>query len=182
MEHIEKEIASSDSYIQIDREVENLEFSLKKIKKLIKDSTCFYVNEIENIKQEVCMGKEKLLEKIDTICNEMIEDLEDYQKKCLESILCNSLNYQPRPFDSETDVKKNKDNSIPPSILLPSEQYGPSAQNNQIKNESSEENYSNSEHPSLSPSRTNSPSSASGTVNKPDIKYIYFNNVMDLLL
>ena len=80
MEHIDKEIESSDSYIQIDREVGNLEFSLKKIKKLIKDSTCFYVNEIENIKQEVCMRKEKLLEKIDTICNEMIEDLEEELK------------------------------------------------------------------------------------------------------
>ena len=77
-------------YVKIKKEVENLEYSFKKIDDLIK-SPKNSLGDVSNIKQEIDGGREKLKEKIDVICNEMIQKLNDYQKICIENILCQSF-------------------------------------------------------------------------------------------
>ncbi len=84
---IVKGIHSIDICGQINEEVTSLEWSCRKINDLIKESKIYLYEEASYLKHEVDALKEKLKEKIDTICYEIIQKLENYQKICFRNMM-----------------------------------------------------------------------------------------------
>jgi hypothetical protein len=82
-----KGIHSIDICGQINEEVINLEWSCRKINDLIKEAKIDLFEEASYLKHEVDALKEKLKEKIDIICYEIIQKLENYQKMCFKNMM-----------------------------------------------------------------------------------------------
>jgi len=75
-----------DIYVQTTNQIKKLEDSFRKVDNLIKDPKNFIYEEISALKRDVDLRKEKLKEKIDDICAEMIAKLDKYQQECYENI------------------------------------------------------------------------------------------------
>ena len=75
-----------DIYVQTTNQIKILEDSFRKVDNLIKDPKNFIYEEISALKRDVDLRKEKLKEKIDDICAEMISKLDKYQQECYENI------------------------------------------------------------------------------------------------
>jgi len=75
-----------DIYVRTTNQVKSLEDNFCKVNDLIKDPKNFIYEKISDLKREVDLRKEKLKEKIDEICAEMIAKLDIYQRECYENI------------------------------------------------------------------------------------------------
>jgi hypothetical protein len=91
-------------YDLTNKEVENLEMSFQKINDLIKDPKNFIYDRISSLKNSVDLRKENLKARIDEICGEMIQKLENYQQECYENI--GKLNLEASSNDDLNEVEK----------------------------------------------------------------------------
>jgi ABC-type Zn uptake system ZnuABC Zn-binding protein ZnuA len=79
-------ISLGDAFIKVSKEIENLESSFNKFNWHIQDPRNFIYEHVSNIKRDVDLRKEKLKEKIDQICAEMIQKMDKYQQECYKNI------------------------------------------------------------------------------------------------
>ena len=79
--------------------------SSQKINDLIKDPKNFIYDHISSLKNSVDLRKENLKARIDEICGEMIQKLENYQQECYENI--GKLNLEASSSDDLNEVKKH---------------------------------------------------------------------------
>jgi len=86
------------------KEIDNLEMTLHKINDLIKDPKNFIYDRISSLKNSVDLRKESLKARIDEICGEMIQKLENYQQECYENI--GKLNLEASSNDDLNEVEK----------------------------------------------------------------------------
>jgi hypothetical protein len=86
-------------------EIENLEMSLQKINDLIRDPKNFIYEHISFLKNCVDERKENLKARIDVICGEMIQKLENYQQECYENI--KKLNLDKNSSDDLNQIEKH---------------------------------------------------------------------------
>jgi len=78
---------------EIEEEYENAHYeiyyrlkkSIEKMTNLIGDPEYFIFEHVADLKREIDLRKEKLKEKIDEICDDMIQKMEKYQKECYEN-------------------------------------------------------------------------------------------------
>jgi hypothetical protein len=94
-------------YDETNKEIENLEMSFQKINDLIKDPKNFIYEHISSLKNSVDLRKENLKERIDAICGEMIQKLENYQQECYENI--EKLNLEQNSRDDLNEIEKHLD-------------------------------------------------------------------------
>jgi len=73
-------------FITVNKEIQNLDSSLSKLNNLIQDPKHYIFEQVSGIKRDVDLRKEKLKEKIDQICDEMIAKLDSYQNECYNNI------------------------------------------------------------------------------------------------
>ena len=81
-----KKVNLGEIFAQSNKEIENLEASLKKIKDFNNDPKNFIYESVFELKRQVDLRKEKLKEEIDTLSSKMILELENFQEKCYENI------------------------------------------------------------------------------------------------
>jgi len=94
-------------YDLTNKEVENLEMSFQKINDLIKDPKNFIYDRISSLKNKVDLRKESLKARIDAICGEMIQKLENYQHECYENI--EKLNLEKNSRGDLNEIEKQLD-------------------------------------------------------------------------
>ncbi len=78
---------------EIEEEYENAHYeiyyrlkkSIEKMTNLIGDPEYFIFEHVADLKHEIDLRKEKLKEKIDEICDDMIQKMDNYQKECYEN-------------------------------------------------------------------------------------------------
>jgi hypothetical protein len=75
-----------DVYVQTTNQLKSLDDNFRQVNDLIKDPKNFIFEKISALKRDVDLRKEKLKEKIDDICAEMIAKLDNYQQECYENI------------------------------------------------------------------------------------------------
>jgi hypothetical protein len=121
-------------YDLTNKEIENLELSFHKVNDLIKDPKNFIYERISSLKNSVDLRKEKLKARIDKICGEMIQKLENYQHECFENI--KNLNLEKNSRDYLNEVEKHLDEWTRDNkrVLLVSDD----AKRNEILNKASE--------------------------------------------
>jgi len=83
---IDKFANLGDIYVRTINQVKSLEDNFRQVNDLIKDPKNFIFEKISALKRDVDLRKEKLKEKIDDICAEMIAKLDNYQQECYENI------------------------------------------------------------------------------------------------
>jgi hypothetical protein len=92
-------------YDETNKEIENLEMSFQKINDLIKDPKSVIYEHISSLKNSIDLRKENLKERIDAICGEMIQKLENYQQECYDNI--EKLNLEKSSSDDLNEVEKH---------------------------------------------------------------------------
>jgi hypothetical protein len=111
-------ISLGDAYIKVNKEIENLESSLIKLNGLIQDPKNYIYEYVSNIKRDVDLRKEKLKEKIDQICGEMITKLENYQSECYKNIENLKLKEKSDEITKEIQAKLDEWNETNKRLLM----------------------------------------------------------------
>jgi hypothetical protein len=78
-------LSLGEIYEKANEEYNNLQSSFEKINNLINDPRNFIYEHVYELKRKIDLRREKLKIKIDSICNEMIEKLDIFQKECYEN-------------------------------------------------------------------------------------------------
>jgi hypothetical protein len=100
---IDKFAYLGDIYVQASNQIKLLEDNFRKADNLIKDPKNFIYEKITALKRCVDLRKEKLKQKIDEICAEMIAKLDKYQQECYENIQALKLEDKSREIFAEVE-------------------------------------------------------------------------------
>jgi uncharacterized protein YlxP (DUF503 family) len=100
-------ISLGDAYVKVNKEIEKLESSLRKLNGLIQDPKNYIYEYISCVKRDVDLRREKLKAEIDKICGEMITKLENYQNECYENI--ESLKLKEKNDEIITEIQAKLD-------------------------------------------------------------------------
>jgi hypothetical protein len=111
-------ISLGDAYIKVTKEIENLESSLYKLNGLIQDPKNYVYEYVSGVKRDVDLRKEKLKEKIDQICEEMIAKLENYQSECYKNIESLKLREKNDEIVKEIQTKLDEWNEANKRVLM----------------------------------------------------------------
>jgi len=111
-------ISLGDAYVKVSKEIDNLETSLDKLNGLIQDPKNYIYEYVSNVKRDVDLRKEKLKEKIDQICGEMIAKLENYQNECYKNIENLKLKEKSDEITKEIQAKLDEWNETNKRVLL----------------------------------------------------------------
>jgi uncharacterized protein YlxP (DUF503 family) len=111
-------ISLGDGYIKVSKEIENLDSSLNKLNCLIQDPKNYIYEYVSNIKRDVDLRKEKLKEKIDQICAEMIQKMDKYQQECYKNIESLKLKEKNEEIINEIQTKLDEWNKTNKRVLM----------------------------------------------------------------
>jgi hypothetical protein len=100
------------------KEILNLESSLKKISDMVQDPKNFIFEQVSGLRRKVDIRREKIKEKIDNICNKMIQTLDDFQKDCYDNIPDKTLQESNRDLINEVQSKLDEWNANNKHLLL----------------------------------------------------------------
>ena len=105
-------------YENANKETLNLESSLKKISDMVQDPKNFIFEHVSELRRQVDVRREKIKEKIDNICDKMIQKLDDFQKDCYNNIQDKTLQESNRDLINEVQSKLDEWNANNKHLLL----------------------------------------------------------------
>jgi len=108
----------SEVYENANKEISNLESSLKKINDMVQDPKNFIFEHISELRRQVDVRREKIKEKVDNICGKMIQKLDDFQKDCYNNIQDKTLQESNRYLINEVQSKLDEWNANNKHLLL----------------------------------------------------------------
>ena len=112
------QIYLGEVYENANKEILNLESSLKKISDMVQDPKNFIFEHVSELRRQVDIRREKIKEKIDNICVKMIQKLDDFQKDCYDNIPDKTLQESNRDLINEVQSKLDEWNANNKHLLL----------------------------------------------------------------
>ena len=113
-----EQIYLGEVYENANKEILNLESSLKKISDMVQDPKNFIFEHVSELRRQVDIRREKIKEKIDNICVKMIQKLDHFQKDCYDNIPDKTLQESNRDLINEVQSKLDEWNANNKHLLL----------------------------------------------------------------
>ena len=113
-----EQIYLGEVYENANKEILNLESSLKKISDMVQDPKNFIFEHVSELRRQVDIRREKIKEKIDNVCVKMIQKLDDFQKDCYDNIPDKTLQESNRDLINEVQSKLDEWNANNKHLLL----------------------------------------------------------------
>jgi hypothetical protein len=113
-----EQIYLSEVYENVNKEILNLELSLNKISNMVQDPKNFIFEQVSELRRQVDIRREKIKDKIDNICEKMIQKLDDFKKDCFDNIPDKTLQESNRDLIIEVQSKLDVWNANNKHLLL----------------------------------------------------------------